>query len=159
MHAARQPRSWLIFDVGQKMKIASTFAFLLLAVMAQCCGCASNGRPNPRPLSVSVSITPIGASSLSTEQVVRVHEAIKPQLLQSGYTFAVSSSAADLVLLVSFTPIPGGNGGHVRITGIEPTAQFRRETDGGDTPEAKEMRRRQRELEQWIERQGRSSDS
>ena len=135
------------------MHSVSSFVLVLLAAAVLCSGCATRERQNARTLSVTVAITPLGARTLSSDQVIRIHDALKPELLRAGYSFAGNSSTADLVLLVSFTPIPDGNGGRVKIIGIEPTAQFRRETDGGDTPEAKEMRRRQREFELWAERQ------
>ena len=43
------------------------------------------------------------------------------------------------------------------ILNFEATRQFRVATDEGNTPEAKEWRRRQREIEQWIELQNRGN--
>ena len=138
------------------MRFSAIAVYVIFVGLVLLSGCTNARTRNPRSLSVSVAITPIGASSLSTEQVARIHEAVKPELLRAGYTFAQTSSSADLVLLVSFTPVAGGSGGRVKVTGLEPTAQFRRATAGGDTPEANEMRRRQREFEQWLERQNRA---
>jgi hypothetical protein len=136
---------------------SSSISLLFLAGVMLCFGgCATAERASLRPLAVAVAITPIGTSSLSAEQVTRVHAALGPEIQRAGYTLAQSSAAADLVLIVNFTPTPGGGGGRVKITGLEPTAQFRQATAGGDTPEAKEMRLRQREIELWIERQHRS---
>ncbi len=121
--------------------------------------CVNADRATQRPVAVAVAISPIGTRTLSADQVAQVHEALKPEILRAGYSLAPSRAAADLVLIVSYTPVDGGSGGRVKIMTLEPTARFLQATDGGDTPEAKEMRRRQRELEQWIERQSRSSDS
>jgi hypothetical protein len=140
------------------MRFASITVLTSFAGMILCSACTSVDRSVQRPLSVSVAITPIDARSISNAQAAQVHEALRPELQRAGYTFADNSMTADLVLLVSFTPTVGGNGGRVKITGLSPTAEFRRATDNGDTPEAKEMRRRQRELEQWVERQSRNSD-
>lgn len=136
------------------------FSFRLCAalVLLAFAGCVHTKSP-PRPLRVAIAITPVGVASLSTAQTAHIHAALKPQVEQRGFVFAEISAAADLVLLVKFTPTPGSAGGHVQIMGIQPTTQFRRETNSGDTPEAQEMRRRQRELEQWVERQGRLGDS
>jgi hypothetical protein len=122
-------------------------------------GCATTERTNPRALAVTIAVTPVGARTVSAEQVAQIHQALKPELQRAGYVLADHSAMADLVLTVSFTPMPGGTGGRVKITGLEPTAQFRRETDGGDTEEAKELRRRLREIQRWAEGQSRNSDS
>src|SRR5687768_7577698 len=98
----------------------SQIALLFLAGVLCCGGCATTERGSPRPLAVAVAITPIGARSVSAEQVARVHEALKPEIHRAGYTLAPGSAAADLVLVVSFTPTPGGSGGRVKITGLEP---------------------------------------
>jgi hypothetical protein len=143
---------------GTKRRSTGIFVLTLLAGLILCPACSTASRSEPRPLSVAVAITPVGAT-LSAEQIARVHGALKPELQRVGYTFAESSAAADLVLLVTFSPIAGGTGGRLKIIGLEPTAEFRRATDGADTPEAKEMRRRQREIEQWVERQSSSSGS
>ena len=134
-------------------------AILLCTALAACSGGAARSRHAARPVSVAVAVTPIGVTSISTEQTKRVHAALIPELQRAGYSLAQTSAAADLVLLVSFTPTPEGEGGRVKIMGLEPSAQFRRSTDNGDTPEAKEMRRRQRELQQWIDRQLTHPDS
>jgi len=106
-----------------------------------------------------MAVTPIGARSLSHEQVACVHEALIPEIRRAGYSVAKNRADADFMVLVNFTPVAGGSGGRVKITGLEPTAPFLRATEQGDTPEARELRRRQREIEQWMERQSRNSDA
>jgi hypothetical protein len=72
-----------------------------------------------------------------------------------GFRLAEARNAADFVVTVSFTPIPGGSGGRVTVTGIEPSAEFRRMMGTGETEEEREYRRRLREYEQWAQRQNR----
>ena len=134
-------------------------AILLCAALVACSGVAVGSRHALRPVSVAVAVTPVGVESISSAQTKLVHAALVPELQRAGYSLAQSGVSADLVLLVSFTPTPGGPGGRVQIMGLQPSAQFRRSTDNGDTPEAKEMRRRQQELQHWIDRQSSHSDS
>ncbi len=136
--------------------VTKTSLLVLPAIALGLGGCASHAKA--RPLAVIVAVRPVNAKPLSTEQVARIHQALDPELLRAGYVLADLTASADLVVTVSFTPTPAGSGGQVKITGIEPTAQFRRATDDGDTPEAKELRRRLSEIERWANRQA-SSDS
>ena len=62
-------------------------------------------------------------------------------------TLARKGDVADFVMTVSFTPATASSGPRVRVVGVEPTERFRSATDGENTAEAKEWRKRLRELE------------
>jgi hypothetical protein len=153
---APEPR--IIFDVGHTMRFLSILTFAVLGSLTIGIGGCATAQQSTRHLSVAVAI--IGTQTISAQQVVQIHQALRPELESAGYTLADSNATADLVLTVSFIPIPGGPGGRIKLTSLEPTAQFRRATEGAsDTSEAKEWRRLERDLQAIVEAQGRNPDS
>lgn len=106
----------------------------------------------------AVAIRTTGGRAPTSDQVNRILQALTPELTRSGFVLASDRSVADVVVLVSFTPAPEGSGGRLVVTGMEPSARFKESTAGGDSEEAKEIRRRQREYERWTERQMQGSD-
>jgi glutathione S-transferase len=119
-------------------------------------GCTTPQAARARPLSVAIAITPVGTGTVSAAQAAEIQRALRPELEGAGYVLADRPTAADLVLTVSFVPAPGGPGGRIRLTGLEPTDQFRRATEGSDTLEAKEFRRLERELQSIVEARGKN---
>lgn len=142
------------------MRFVSTLVLsLIVGLTLVLGGCAHAAKSAPRPLSVAVAVTPLGAGTVSAGQVAQIHQALRPEFERTGYIFANSRKNADLVLTVSFIPNPGGQGGRISFTSLEPTEQFREATDGGETPEAKEFRRRAQDLQAIVEAKGRNPDS
>ena len=127
----------------------------LLSLAATCVGAGCTSPAPPRLPAVAIAITPVGNRPPSAEEIHRVHQALTPALLQMGALVAERRDVADFVITVSFTPATASAGSRVTVIGVEPTARFREATDGGDTPEAKEWRRRMREIEGWAGSQGR----
>jgi hypothetical protein len=103
---------------------------------------------------VAIAIRPNGGRPPSTEEIQQVLQAFKPALSQKGASVAERRDLADFVLTVSYTPATISAGSRVTVIGIEPTPRFRDATDGGDTPEAKEWRRRVREIEGFAGSRG-----
>lgn len=141
------------------MRSILIFAGLLATFMAVCvsgCGTA----PRARSLSVLIAITPMGAESVSPAQVAQIHHVLKPSVEAAGYTLAENDAAADLVLTVSFIPIPGMAGGRIKLISLEPSPEFRRATaTAGESAESKQMRRLERELQSAAEALGRNLDA
>ena len=129
---------------------------VLLALATACLGPGCISHAQPRLPAVAIAIRPVGDSPPSAEDINLVLQALKPALLQKGASVAERRELADFVMTVSFTPATASAGSRVTVISIEPTARFRDATDGGDTPEAKEWRRRVREIEGWAASQGRT---
>jgi hypothetical protein len=98
---------------------------------------------------VAIAIGPVGNRPPSAAEVSETLQALQPALLRAGASLADRKEAADFVMTVSFIPATGESGSRIKVVGIEPTARFQAATDRGDTPEAKEWRRRVREIEGW----------
>lgn len=130
-------------------------AVLLMGAVFVGAGCST---PGQRLTAVAIAVRPVGNRPPSTEEIRRIHDSLQPALIRMGASVAQSREGADLVMTVDFIPATGDSGPRVKVIGVEPTARFREATDGGDTPEANDWRRRQREMEAWAERQGRGLD-
>ena len=139
------------------MRFRSILTLALASVTLGTGGCNSASQPKPRP-SVAVAIAAVGAETVSAGQVARIHQTLRPEIEGAGFVFADRNATADLVLTVSFTPIPGSPGGRIKLTSLEPTAEFRRATEGGESVEAKQFRRLERELQSIVEAQSRNPD-
>jgi hypothetical protein len=105
---------------------------------------------------VAIAIRPVGDRPPSTEEIQLVFQALKPALLQKGASVAERRDLADFVMTVSFIPATDASPSRVKVIAIEPTARLRDATGGDDTPEAKEWRRRVREIEVWAQSQSRT---
>jgi hypothetical protein len=129
---------------------------VLLSLGAAFVGASCTSPAEQRVPAVAIAIRPVGDRPPSAEEVQLVLQALKPALLQKGASVAERRDLADFIMTVGFVPATSSSGSRVRVISIEPTARFREATDGGDTPEAKEMRRRVRDLEGWNGGEGRS---
>jgi hypothetical protein len=98
---------------------------------------------------VAIAIGPVGNRPPSPAEVSETLQALQPALLRVGASVADQKEAADFVLTVNFIPATSESGSQIRVVGIERTARFQEATDRGDTPEAKEWRRRVQEIERW----------
>jgi hypothetical protein len=136
------------------MKRASIILAVLQLLAAPFVGTSCTSPAQPRVPAVAIAIRPVGDSPPSTEEIQQVLQALKPALLQKGASVAERRDAADFVMTVSFTPATASAGSRVTVIGVEPTARFREATDGEDTPEAKEWRRRLREVGSDVIQQG-----
>ena len=131
-------------------------AGLLIIGLLMATGCATVREESP---TVAIAVRLAGdVVPPSADHIRHIRAGLQPSLQRAGFALAEDATVADYVLTVTFRPAVDGQGGHVSIASFEPTRQFREATDAGDTPEAKEWRRRQREIEQWMERQGRGQD-
>ena len=120
--------------------------------------CKTAPPPKQRPISVAVAVTPVGADAVSAAQVLQIHRALRPEIESAGYVLADPNAPADLVLTVSFTSVPGGASGRIKLISLEPAGEFRRATEGAETDEAKRFRRLERELQSIVEAQGRNPE-
>lgn len=141
------------------MKRASTIFPVMLWLAAAFVGASCTSPVQQRLPAVAIAIRAVGDRPPSTEETRLVLQSLKPALLQAGASLAERGDVADFVMTVSFTPATDSAGSRVKVIGVEPTARFRDATDRADTPEAKEWRRRLHEIEQWVEREGRRSDT
>jgi len=132
------------------------FLFSWAALLALV-GCATTHQP-PKPPTVAIAVGPVAGAAPTAEHLTRIHQALQPEFARIGLAMAGTRAEADFVATVSFDPTAGPNG-RIVVNGIEPTAKFRTATDDGDTPEAREWRRRQHEIELWMERQHRPDPS
>jgi hypothetical protein len=103
----------------------------------------------PRLPAVAIAIRPVGDRPPSPDEIRQTLEALRPALLRAGASVAERRDLADFVMTVTFTPATGSSGSRVIVNGIEATARFRDATQGGETPETKEFRRRVRDMEGW----------
>lgn len=110
-----------------------------------------------RPPSVAIAIVPVGIEAVSSAQAAQVQQALQREIHSAGYTLAESAAAADFVLTVAYIQTTAG--GRIKIASLEPSVHFRDDMAGNDTPEVKEFRRLQRDLQQAVERQGLHPDS
>jgi hypothetical protein len=132
------------------------FVGLLLLV-----GCAVPARQASNPVAVALAIRILGGGTPTPQQLTNVHRAMEPQLARAGYRFAPNVNSADAIVSVNFTPDPADpNGGRVTVMGVEFSAEMRRALASGadQSDEARDMRRRLREIEQWTERQAKGVD-
>ena len=120
-------------------------------------GCATSRQASRQP-AVAIAVGLIAGGPPSAGDLARIHRALQPEFARIGLAMAGTRAEADFVATVSFDPTAGPDG-RIVVNGIEPTAKFRAATDDGDTPEAREWRRRQREIELWMERQNRPDPS
>ena len=156
---AQSQRPSLIVNVGQGFMQPSSSLFAITLLLAA--ACLSEGCTHPvqqRLPAVAVAIRPVDDRPPSTVETQLVLQALKPALLQAGASIAERGDPADFVMTVSFIPATESSASRVKVIGIEPTPRFRDATDGADSPEAKDWRRRLRDIEQWVEREGRRSD-
>ncbi len=119
-------------------------------------GCSATSKRSINSPVVAVAVSTQGGAPPTAAEVARIHQALQPELTRAGFSLAADREAAAFIVSVTFTRPSGIDGERVKITGFEPRKQFHDATNGGDTPEAREVRRRQREYEQWVERQARS---
>lgn len=133
---------------------AAVLLVLVLAVAVTSCSTTTAPRGGVMP-AVAIAVTSTDGSAPSAGQLTQIHQALQPEFQRVGFRFAESRNTADLIVIVRFTPTPGGSGGRVAILGIEPGAEFRRAMGNGETEEEREHRRRLREYEQWAQRQNR----
>jgi hypothetical protein len=131
-------------------RIVALLFLLLLAIAGTSCSTTPAPRSVAMP-AVAVAVTSADGSRPSTEQLTRIYQAMQPELLKVGLRLAEGRNAADFVVTVSFTPTPGGSGGRIAVTGIEPSAEFRRKIGNGESEEARELRRRVREMEMLMQ--------
>ena len=140
------------------MRLVSIFtAAVVAASMLVLSGCGTTRKP--RPLSVAVAITTTGAEKVSTAQMAQIYQALRPEIEGAGYIFAERNATADLVLTVRLAPNAGAAGGHIKLTSLEPTDEFRRAMEGSESAESKQWRRLERELQATAEALGRNLDS
>ena len=132
---------------------------LLLALAAVCAiaGCATPARPNLA--AVAIAIRPVGDRPPTADETRQVLQALQPALLRVGAAIAPSRADADFLMTVTFTPATASSGSRVLVNGIEPATRYKNATDAGDTPEAREWRRRLREIEGWAQSQNSGRDS
>jgi hypothetical protein len=135
-----------------------SFWTLVLVVVALASTACSTIRERRNP-PVAIAVRLVGDAIPSAHQVNHIRQVLQSELLRKGFTLAEDPGVAEYVLTVSFIPAPDGEGGRVSIASFEPARRFRDATDAGDTPEAKEWRRRLREIEGWAQLQGSGRDS
>jgi hypothetical protein len=129
------------------MRRASTILIVLLSLVAAFAGAGCSSPIQQRLPAVAIAIRPVGDRPPSKEEISQVLGALKPALLQKGASVAERRDLADFVMTVSFTPATAASGSRVTVIGIESTARYRDGSDGGDTPEMKEWRRRLQQLD------------
>ena len=129
------------------MRLASIILAVLLSLAVPFVGTSCTSPAQPRLPAVAIAIRPVGNRPPSAEETHLVLQALKPALLQKGASVAERRDLADFVMTVSFTPATAASGSRVTVIGLEPTTRFRDGSDGGETPEMKEWRRRLRELD------------
>lgn len=137
------------------MKRASRIFTVLLPLAAIGAGAGCTSPTSPRLPTAAIAIRPVENRPPSAEEAQVVLQTLRPMLLQKGAALAERSDSADFVVTVNFTPANAGSGPRVTVIGIEPTNRFRDATSGDDTPEAREWRRRLREIEGWARNQAR----
>jgi hypothetical protein len=130
------------------------FSVLMLVILTLAyAGCATLPKRTP---TVAIAVRLTGNGVPAPDHLAHIRAGLQPSLVRAGFVLAEDASIADYVLTVAFIPAITGQGGQVSIASFEPTRRFREAIDAGDTPEAKEWRRRQREIEEWVERQSRA---
>ena len=129
------------------MKLASIILTILFTLAAAFMGASCTTPAQPRLPTVAIAIRPVGDRPPSPDEIRQTLEALRPPLLRAGASIAARRDLADFVLTVTFTPATASSGSRVSVNGLEPTARLRDATDGGETPEMKEFRRRVRDME------------
>lgn len=135
------------------MKHLRQIPLLMLALVVTSCTTTPAPRSAAMMPAVAIAVSSVDGSAPSAEQLTNIHQALQPEFQRVGFRFAENRNTADLVVMVRFTPTPGGSGGRVAIVGIEPGVEFRRAMGNGETEEEREHRRRLREYEQWARQQ------
>lgn len=110
------------------------------------------------PPSVAILVRAASGQPPTDAQSIVIQQTMSARLAQEGYRLATDPAASDYLLTISFTPAaPPSNGGRIQLVGLEKTASTR--AFGGASAEAQEaaaMRRKLRDIDQWVEAQSRN---
>src|SRR5688572_1641209 len=128
------------------MKRVSLVLTVLLSLSATFVVTSCTSPTQARLPAVAIAIRPVGDRPPSAEEVQQVLQVLKPALIQKGASVAERRDLADFVMTVSFTPASAASGSRVTVIGLEATSRYREASDGGETPEMREWRRRMQQL-------------
>ena len=131
---------------------------LAAAFLCGLSGCSTTTAPRPGAPTIALSIRTKGDRPPTAEQLDRAYRSAHEYLLAAGYRFAEVPAMAQFLVTADFFPSPvDPAGGHVRIVAVEPSHAVRKTLTSDDaTEEAREMRQRLRDIENWIEQQAKT---
>jgi hypothetical protein len=138
-----------------------------LVLLTGCAGTApvrktGQAKGAPDAPSVALVVRLAGGGTLSPAQLRSIHEAMQTDLKAAGYRFARNTPTADFLITIRFTPDAlTPDTGHIAVMGVQANPMNRRGAgvSADVSEESREHRQRMREIERWVEAQGRSTSS